>query len=216
MIIHKIVTEQSVLKSFRLHSKIDSFYCLLNDGYTVASFPTRLPLIGGKSGLFDIEYTSGQNKALIVICKEWILHSLFISYLIKSYSSIPLLARIDPSLLPITCEAINENSELSIAVQFYHDVALSLDAFSSLAKSSTTLSSNMNMSNCLTFFKSLAPSSLMGILHSEHTQMDNLSIEPHSLSIQFDSKSLAVVNVKGNASKKRDIVNIQIIRARSL
>lgn len=171
----------------------------MNDEYTVADFPKHLPLIGGKSGLFDIEYIGGQNKALIVTCKEWMLHSLFLSYLIKSYSSIPLLARIDPSLLSITCDAINENSDLSVTIQFYHDVSLSLNAFSSLAKSTTTLSSNTKISHCLTIRLSLAPSSLLQILHYEHNQLDGVSNEPHSLSIQFDSKSKNAVSVKGSA-----------------
>lgn len=136
----------SFFKSLRLNNKIDSFYVLLKDKYTVADFPTHIPLTVTKSDLFDIEYIGGQNRALIVVCKESLLHSWFVSYLIESYSSIPLLARITPSLLTKTCDAVNGNNELSITIKFFPDVSLSNDSFDSLSKSMNSFSSNGEMS----------------------------------------------------------------------
>lgn len=136
----------SFFKSLRLNNKIDSFYVLLKDKYTVADFPTRIPLTVTKSDLFDIEYIGGQNRALIVVCKESLLHSWFVSYLIESYSSIPLLARITPSLLTKACDAVNGNNELSITIKFFPDVSLSNDSFDSLSKSMNSFSSNGEMS----------------------------------------------------------------------
>lgn len=190
----------SFFKSLRLNNKIDSFYVLLKDEYTVADFPTRIPLTVMKSELFDIEYIGGQNRALIVVCKESLLHSWFVSYLIESYSFIPLLARITPSLLTKTCNAVNDNTELSVTVKFFPDVALSHDSFDSLSKSVNSLSSNREMSISSLNQSFLAPSSLIQILHSQYHQSNELSIEPHSLSIQFDSKSSSIVSLKGNGN----------------
>lgn len=144
------MSQFSIIKTLEVFGKKDTFYVLLKDEYTVADFEDHIPLILKNHKNYDIEYIGGQNKALIVICKESFLHFLF--SVIHSYARIPLLARIQPSLLRSACAAYNDLTALSITAQFYEDASVSLESFSTLKKSSLSIERYDELSSLLTDF----------------------------------------------------------------
>ena len=72
---------------------------MLKDGYTVLNFTTKLFVVTHKPGYKDMEFIGGQNKSLIVICKELFLLSDPFKIMIHSYARVPDLARISPMVI---------------------------------------------------------------------------------------------------------------------
>lgn len=67
-------------------------------------------------GFHSAEYIGGQNRSLIVICRESYLNRSPFRSMIELYAPIPLLARIESSVLTKVARAANEHSSLVLSV----------------------------------------------------------------------------------------------------
>ena len=93
----------------------DRYYVLLKDGYTVLNFTMRISS-SYIPGYKDMEFIGGQNKSLIVICKELFLFTEPIKSMIHSYARVPLLARISPSVISALSKASANHSSITLTV----------------------------------------------------------------------------------------------------
>ena len=119
----------------------------MKDEYTVSDFEDYVPFF---SKDYDIEYIGGQNRSLIVICKESMLRSWSLSRIIHSYSCIPRLARIQNSLIQSILNANKDHSDISITLQFLEGSHNSYSSFNQLTKTPISLSPNEELSKPFT------------------------------------------------------------------
>lgn len=133
------------------YDKQDIFYVFLKSHFAVSDFEDYVPIFN----TYDIEYIGGQNRSLIVICKESMLRSWSLSRIIHSYSSIPRLARIQNSLIAGLVNAAKDHSAFSITLQFLEN---SVTSFSQLAKVPISFSPNEELSkqNILVLYSSFS------------------------------------------------------------
>ncbi|CBK23053.2 uncharacterized protein [Blastocystis hominis] len=110
------VHEISTAQSRQLSNDYDRYYVLLKDKYTVLNFTKQLITVTHKPGFKDTEFIGGQNKSLIVICKELFLLSDPFKIMIHSYARVPDLARISPSVIAALSKASNNHSAVSLTV----------------------------------------------------------------------------------------------------
>lgn len=88
---------------------------MLKDGYTVLDFSKRISASTNR-GYQKMEFVGGQNKCMIVTCKETFLNRDPFKSIIDSYASIPLLARISPSVITAISEASKNHTTVSLSV----------------------------------------------------------------------------------------------------
>lgn len=74
-------------------------------------------------GFHSAEYIGGQNKSVIVACRESYLNRSPFRSMIESYAPIPLLARIESSVLTEVARAANKHSSLLLSVNTINDEA---------------------------------------------------------------------------------------------
>lgn len=67
-------------------------------------------------GIRSVEYIGGQNKSLIVVCRESYLNRNPFRRIIDSYAPIPPLARIDPSVITEVAKAANDHSFILLQI----------------------------------------------------------------------------------------------------
>ena len=79
------------------------------------NFTKKLFVVTHKPGYKDMEFIGGQNKSLIVICKELFLLSDPFKIMIHSYARVPDLARISPMVIDALSKASNHPSAVSLA-----------------------------------------------------------------------------------------------------
>lgn len=72
-------------------------------------------------GFHSAEYIGGQNRSLIVVCRESYLNRSPFRSMIEFYAPIPLLARIDSSVLTEVARAANEHSSIVLSVKTIGD-----------------------------------------------------------------------------------------------
>ena len=80
------------------------------------NFTKKLFVVTHKPGYKDMEFIGGQNKSLIVICKELFLLSDPFKIMIHSYARVPDLARISPLVIDALSKASNNHSAVSLTV----------------------------------------------------------------------------------------------------
>ena len=80
------------------------------------NFTKQLITVTHKPGFKDTEFIGGQNKSLIVICKELFLLSDPFKIMIHSYARVPDLARISPSVIAALSKASNNHSAVSLTI----------------------------------------------------------------------------------------------------
>lgn len=121
----------------------------MKDGYTVADFQDYIPFTVKKTGDYEMEYIGGQNKSLIITCRQSFLYSHSLTHIIDRFAPIPLLARIDPLVLEAASTSLKENKYLNISLQFYSKVSKSL--FANASPSSQSILS-LNSDFCFCFY----------------------------------------------------------------
>ena len=98
-----------------LFNEYDRYYVMLKDGYTVSDFSKRIGFLTS-FGYQKMEYVGGQNKCVIVICKESFLNRDPFKSMIDSYAPFPLLARVSPSVITALSKASRNHTALSLAI----------------------------------------------------------------------------------------------------
>ena len=98
-----------------LSSDYDRYYVMLKDGYTVADFSKRIGFLTS-FGYQNMEYVGGQNKCVIVTCKESFLNRNPFKSMIDSYAPIPLLARVSPSVVTALSKASKNHTAVSLSI----------------------------------------------------------------------------------------------------
>lgn len=98
-----------------LSSDYDRYYVMLKDGYTVADFSKRIGFLTS-FGYQNMEYVGGQNKCVIVTCKESFLNRNPFKSMIDSYAPIPLLARVSPSVVTALSNASKNHTAVSLSI----------------------------------------------------------------------------------------------------
>ena len=88
---------------------------MLKDGYTVLDFSKRISASTNR-GYQKMEFVGGQNKCMIVTCKETFLNRDPFKSIIDSYASIPLLARISPSVITAISKKKKNHTTVSLSV----------------------------------------------------------------------------------------------------
>lgn len=96
-------------------NEYDRYYVMLKDGYTVADFSKRIGFLTS-FGYQKMEYVGGQNKCVIVICKESFLNRNPFKSMIDSYAPFPLLARVSPSVITALSKASKNHTALSLSI----------------------------------------------------------------------------------------------------
>ena len=112
-----------------LSSDYDRYYVMLKDGYTVADFSKRIGFLTSL-GYQNMEYVGGQNKCVIVTCKESFLNRNPFKSMIDSYAPIPLLARVSPSVVTALSKASKNHTAVSLSISsfvYVKPLLLSLD-----------------------------------------------------------------------------------------
>ena len=92
------------------------YYVLLKEEYSALDF-SDLTYYYSYLGLHSVEYVGGQNKSLIVVCRESYLNRHAFRNIIALYAPIPFLGRIEPSVLTEISRAANEHSTILLNVQ---------------------------------------------------------------------------------------------------
>ena len=145
-----------------------------------------------------MEYVGGQNKSLIITCKESFLYSRSLTRIIDRFAPVPLLARIDPTVLEVASSCLKENKYLNISLQFYSKV--SKTSFASVAPSSQSiLSLNSDLCNYSIRHSSLAPSSVFSYIYNNHHSSQSQLKQSSSLAFSVDSDSSSLVHMKGES-----------------
>ena len=98
-----------------LSNEYDRYYVMLKDGYTVSDFSKRIGFLTSL-GYQKMEYVGGQNKCVIVICKESFLNRNPFKSMIDSYAPFPLLARVSPSVITALSKASRNHTALSLSI----------------------------------------------------------------------------------------------------
>ena len=98
-----------------LSNEYDRYYVMLKDGYTVSDFSKRIGFLTS-FGYQKMEYVGGQNKCVIVICKESFLNRNPFKSMIDSYAPFPLLARVSPSVITALSKASRNHTALSLSI----------------------------------------------------------------------------------------------------
>ena len=98
-----------------LSNEYDRYYVMLKDGYTVSDFSKRIGFLTS-FGYQKMEYVGGQNKCVIVICKESFLNRDPFKSMIDSYAPFPLLARVSPSVITALSKASRNHTALSLSI----------------------------------------------------------------------------------------------------
>lgn len=98
-----------------LSNEYDRYYVMLKDGYTVSDFSKRIGFLTSL-GYQKMEYVGGQNKCVIVICKESFLNRNPFKSMIDSYAPFPLLARVSPSVITALAKASRNHTALSLSI----------------------------------------------------------------------------------------------------
>ena len=80
-------------------SKFDFFFVLLADGYSPYEFEENAPFFSKGRSYSSIQFIGGTDRAILVTCKESLLHSRSLRTVIDSYSPVPLMARIHPAII---------------------------------------------------------------------------------------------------------------------
>lgn len=62
----------------------------------------------------SVRFVGGTDRAIVVVCKETLLRSRNLRHIIDSYSPIPLLARIHPSVITALANHWNEKAVLNL------------------------------------------------------------------------------------------------------
>lgn len=88
---------------------------MLKDGYTVLDFSNKINFFNSW-GYQNMEFVGGQNKCVIVTCKESFLNRDPFKSIIDSYASIPLLARISPSVITALSKASKNHTTVSLSI----------------------------------------------------------------------------------------------------
>ena len=98
-----------------LSNEYDRYYVMLKDGYTVSDFSKRIGFLTS-FGYQKMEYVGGQNKCVIVICKESFLNRNPFKSMIDSYAPFPILARVSPSVITALSKASRNHTALSLSI----------------------------------------------------------------------------------------------------
>ena len=98
-----------------LSNEYDRYYVMLKDGYTVSDFSKRIGFLTSL-GYQKMEYVGGQNKCVIVICKESFLNRNPFKSMIDSYAPFPILARVSPSVITALSKASRNHTALSLSI----------------------------------------------------------------------------------------------------
>lgn len=98
-----------------LSNEYDRYYVMLKDGYTVSDFSKRIGFLTSL-GYQKMEYVGGQNKCVIVICKESFLNRNPFKSMIDSYAPFPLLARVSQSVITALSKASRNHTALSLSI----------------------------------------------------------------------------------------------------
>lgn len=130
------MTEQTLSSVKNSQTRDDIYFVLLKEEYSVSDFETYIPGRWLSFYKYDIEYIGGQNKSLIIHCNEKLLQTKSLLTIIDSYSRVPLLARIDMSLLNQLSIAYNNMTDLDIIAEFSDEAGISSDSFTQLKVSS--------------------------------------------------------------------------------
>ena len=93
----------------------DRYYVMLKDGDTVLDFSKKIGFLNSW-GYQKMEFVGGQNKCVIVTCKESFLNKDPFKSMIDSYASIPLLARISPSVITALSKASKNHTAVALTV----------------------------------------------------------------------------------------------------
>lgn len=80
-------------------SKFDFFFVLLADGYSPYEFEENAPFFSKGRSYSSIQLIGGTDRAILVTCKESLLHSRSLRTVVDSYSPVPLMARIHPAII---------------------------------------------------------------------------------------------------------------------
>lgn len=105
----------SINQDRSLSNEYDRYYVMLKDGYTVSDFSKRIGFLTSL-GYQKMEYVGGQNKCVIVICKESFLNRNPFKSMIDSYAPFPLLARVSPSVITALSKASRNHTALSLSI----------------------------------------------------------------------------------------------------
>lgn len=98
-----------------LSNEYDRYYVMLKEGYTVSDFSKRIGFLTSL-GYQKMEYVGGQNKCVIVICKESFLNRNPFKSMIDSYAPFPILARVSPSVITALSKASRNHTALSLSI----------------------------------------------------------------------------------------------------
>ena len=93
----------------------DRFFVLIKEPYSVLDFSDAMQYYT-YLGFQSAEYIGGQNRSLIVVCRESYLNRSPFRSMIEFYAPIPLLARIGSLVLTEVARAANEHSGLLLSV----------------------------------------------------------------------------------------------------
>ena len=96
----------------------DRYYVFLKDGYDSLQFVTSVSVFAKKWYNVQFDYIGGQNKAIIVMCKENFFRRTTIAKMVKSYVRFPRISRIDNELIHSISTDLRDNEDVEISVKY--------------------------------------------------------------------------------------------------